>query len=97
MVQLKKLNNKESLTEGCLLWYDHTNIIHNDKHMLIRKCDICNKEIRDRETEITAGAGRWGSTFQMCAPCDKPVHDFLMKKKLISAEKSTGKKLARFM
>jgi hypothetical protein len=53
--------------------------------MLIRKCDICKKEIKNREKEVTAGRGGWPQ-FSFCTSCGKPILAFLKKRKLLTAD-----------
>ncbi len=49
--------------------------------MLIRKCDICKKEIKGRHEEIVAGI-EW-PTYSFCARCGKAIIAFLQKRKLL--------------
>jgi hypothetical protein len=51
--------------------------------MLIRKCDICKKEIKGRHEEIVAGI-EW-PTYSFCSGCGKPIVAFLKKRKLLPA------------
>jgi len=51
--------------------------------MLIRKCDICKKEIKDRHEEIVAGI-EW-PTYSFCSRCGKPIIAFFKKHKLLPA------------
>ncbi|MDP3994188.1 MAG: hypothetical protein Q8P75_04395 [bacterium] len=52
--------------------------------MHILKCDNCRKEIKNREQRVVAGLG-WNEK-ELCLDCGRPVKNFLLKKKLISAE-----------
>ncbi len=56
--------------------------------MMIIKCDLCKKEIKERP--ITAGFGYW-SKAELCQDCGFPVVKFLKKNKLIKEE--SNKKL----
>ena len=49
--------------------------------MLVFKCDICKKEIKDRTKIVKIGTDFSGYSF--CFTCGKPVLDFLKKHKLI--------------
>jgi RNA polymerase-binding transcription factor DksA len=51
--------------------------------MLIRKCDICKKEIKNRQEEIVAGI-EW-PTYSFCSRCGKSIIAFLKKRKLLPA------------
>jgi len=51
--------------------------------MLIRKCDICKKEIQNRHEEIAAGI-EW-PTYSFCSRCGKSIIAFLKKRKLLPA------------
>ena len=51
--------------------------------MLIYKCDICKKEIKNRHEEIVAGL-QW-PTYSFCSLCGKPIIAFLKKRKLLPA------------
>lgn len=50
--------------------------------MLIRKCDICKREIKNRDYKVVAGLG-WDSK-EFCVNCGKPVIKFLSQQKLIA-------------
>lgn len=52
--------------------------------MIIEKCDICNKNIKDKPIRI-----RWGfyKSSDLCLDCGKPILEFLKKNKLIKEEK----------
>ena len=53
------------------------------KTMYVKKCDICNKNIKDEP--IRAGFGYFvGNDF--CLKCGKPIVDFLKKHKFINKE-----------
>jgi hypothetical protein len=49
--------------------------------MLVRKCDVCNKEIEDRHDEIVVGL-EWPQ-FSFCRSCGQPIIAFLKKRKLL--------------
>jgi DNA-directed RNA polymerase subunit RPC12/RpoP len=51
--------------------------------MLIYKCDICKKEIKNRHEEIVAGL-QW-ATYSFCSLCGKPIITFFKKHKLLPA------------
>ena len=51
--------------------------------MLIYKCNICKKEIKEREDEVVAGQG-WHH-HSLCSRCGKPIIAFLKKRKLLPA------------
>jgi hypothetical protein len=51
--------------------------------MLIRKCDLCKKEIKNRREEIVAGI-EW-PTYSFCSRCGKSIIAFLKKSKLLPA------------
>ena len=56
--------------------------------MLITRCDICKKEIKNCEHIVLAGTGSSFATNSFCSDCGKPVLDFLKKK----LPKKTSKK-----
>ncbi len=60
--------------------------------MLIRKCDICKKTIKDRDDRVTAGSG-WDSK-EFCIGCGRPVIKFLLSKSLITKTEFDKLKLA---
>ena len=47
--------------------------------MLVTKCDICKKEIKNREHIVLAGTGSSFATNSFCLNCGKPVSNFLKK------------------
>lgn len=49
--------------------------------MLVFKCDLCKKEIKDRKKLIKVGINF--PEFCLCSACGKPVLDFLKKNKLL--------------
>jgi ribosome-binding protein aMBF1 (putative translation factor) len=49
--------------------------------MLVRKCDVCAKEIEGRNKEIVAGIDF--ATLSFCKECGKPIIDFLREQKLL--------------
>ncbi|MBI2068866.1 MAG: hypothetical protein HYT67_02065 [Candidatus Yanofskybacteria bacterium] len=55
--------------------------------MLITKCDICKKEIKEKI--VFASIGRYFAHQSFCSKCGKPVVDFLKKvetKKRVNTE-----------
>ncbi len=52
--------------------------------MLVYKCDLCKKILKDREKSVTAGFG-WDSKV-LCTDCGKPVVKFLLQQKLIEKD-----------
>ena len=58
--------------------------------MTISKCDVCKKEMKNRDAVVTAGVG-W-HRFDICASCGKAVRGFLEKNNLIEKEKAGNKK-----
>ena len=48
--------------------------------MIVTKCDICKKEIEDREHIVLAGTGSHLSANSFCLDCGKPVLEFLKNK-----------------
>jgi len=54
--------------------------------MFVTKCDICKKEIKDRETSVSVGVGRILPNQALCGPCGKPVIAFLKRHGLIDAK-----------
>ncbi len=59
--------------------------------MVIRKCDLCNKVIKN-DTMVSAGMGLnlWAKT--LCYKCGKPVVNFLKKKKLYKEDEKPWQK-----
>ncbi len=53
--------------------------------MLIHKYDICKKEIKKGEKEVTAGCGGWPQ-FSFCTKCGKSILAFLKKRKLLTSD-----------
>jgi len=49
--------------------------------MLVTKCDLCKREIEDREEVVTAGVG-W-DRHSVCTRCGRPSVAFLKKSKLL--------------
>ncbi len=47
--------------------------------MLVYKCDICKKEIGDKEKSLYAGFGHFGLGKTFCLKCGKPIANFLEK------------------
>jgi hypothetical protein len=47
--------------------------------MLVTKCDICKKEVKNREHIVLAGAGSSFATNSFCSNCGKPILNFLKK------------------
>jgi len=54
--------------------------------MLITKCDICKKEIKNRDQQITAG--KFWHQFSFCSRCGKPITTFLRRRRLLTESKS---------
>jgi hypothetical protein len=54
--------------------------------MLIRKCDVCKKEIKKGDQEIVVMMG-WHQ-FSFCAGCGRPILAFLRKRKLLTVAAS---------
>lgn len=48
--------------------------------MLVTKCDICKKEIKDGKHTVLAGVGNHFAANSFCLNCGKPVLDFLKDK-----------------
>ena len=57
----------------CLFGFDNINI------MLITRCDICKKEIKNRDNIVLAGTGSSFATNSFCLNCGRPVLNFLKK------------------
>jgi hypothetical protein len=55
--------------------------------MLVTRCDICKKDIKDHVHGINVGVRGSFSTFACCEKCGKPVKTFLQKHKLIEKER----------
>ena len=53
--------------------------------MIIRKCDLCEKEIKEESVDIKVG---FLSTAELCKSCSSPVLIFLKENKLMEEEKS---------
>jgi hypothetical protein len=53
--------------------------------MRVTKCDLCKKEIEDKEKRVSAGIG-WG-VVELCEKCGGPVVAFLKKHKLLGENK----------
>lgn len=51
--------------------------------MIIRKCDICKKELKEQKDMVLAGCGWPFPEHLFCAACGKPVVSFLKKHKLL--------------
>jgi len=49
--------------------------------MLITKCDLCKREIKDKKEMVTAGVG-W-DLYSLCPRCGKPIVALLRKRKLL--------------
>jgi len=54
--------------------------------MHITKCDICKKQLKDRNDSVRAGIGLFREK-DLCPDCGKPILNFLKKHKLIKEEK----------
>jgi len=54
--------------------------------MLIRKCDICKKEIKRENFSLNLRNERFDS-FELCSKCSEPMVKFLKNKKLLTNEK----------
>ena len=55
--------------------------------MYVIKCDICKKQLKDRNDSIRAGVGLFREK-DLCQNCGKPISDFLKRHKLIKEEKT---------
>jgi len=56
--------------------------------MLIIKCDLCRKTIKEKQEKITIRhSGTWND-YALCGKCGEPVTMFLRKKKLLNLSKS---------
>ena len=55
--------------------------------MIIRKCDICNKTIKDKPLVV----GKYFGSVELCLKCSQPIIEFLTKNELL--EKSGLKDL----
>lgn len=52
--------------------------------MLIRKCDICKKVIKDSVLDLNFNSGKFSyHSWSFCPDCGKPIITFLNKNKLI--------------
>ena len=59
--------------------------------MDIKKCDFCNKEIKDHKNYITVRfAFKWT---ELCENCGEPVLKFLKKNKIIDKNNNLIKEL----
>lgn len=56
--------------------------------MLVTKCDLCKRVIKDREEIVTAGVGMW-NRYSLCVRCGKPIVVLLKKRKLLQPQ-TTG-------
>lgn len=50
---------------------------------MLKKCDLCKKEIKRGDKEVIAGLG-WLKMAELCYDCGKPVLKFLSQKKLFT-------------
>jgi len=57
--------------------------------MLITKCDICKKEIKESKQIVLAGTGSFMTANSFCLRCGKPVLNFLKNK--LHSKKRKGK------
>jgi len=48
--------------------------------MNITKCDLCSKEIANKDTLVHAGVGNVLRFFEFCPQCGKPIEEFLKSK-----------------
>lgn len=60
------------------------------RNMHITKCDICHKQIKNRESEITVSAGFWDN-HSFCFSCGKSILLFLKKKGFLKDKKEKTK------
>ena len=60
--------------------------------MFVTKCDICKKEIKDRDTSVSVGVGFPLPNRAFCGPCSKPIAAFLKRHGLIEAKETTTNK-----
>lgn len=51
--------------------------------MLVYKCDLCNKTVKEKDEKVYASVRGMFSGYTFCKDCGKPIKDFLIKKKLI--------------
>ena len=58
--------------------------------MTISKCDVCKKELKERNVVVYAGVG-W-NRFELCPLCGKSVRGFLEEHTLIEKVKKNTKK-----
>lgn len=47
--------------------------------MIVYKCDNCKKEIKEKDTAVSAGFGDGWRAKSFCLKCAKPIADFLNK------------------
>jgi len=60
------------------------------------KCDICNKQIKDKENGISAGFGNYFSShFEFCEKCGKPIRDFLKKNNFSDKYENINEKIKK--
>jgi DNA-directed RNA polymerase subunit RPC12/RpoP len=63
--------------------------------MTIYKCDICKKEIKDTDKEISIFY-RMFRSYSLCAKCGQPVINYLKKNKLVdNASEEKASKLSK--
>jgi hypothetical protein len=55
--------------------------------MYIEKCDICHKEMSDENRIVRISYPNYFNHSDLCDTCGKPIVKFLMKNKLMEAEK----------
>jgi len=60
--------------------------------MIIYKCDICKKQIKDDGEKVLAGTDHHFNTYSFCGNCGKLVIAFLKKHDLIEKKKNKPKK-----
>jgi hypothetical protein len=73
---------KDDFDEVIFLAYTGNPIL-NQKSMMIYKCDICEKEIKDNGKEVRVATDGRLSGFTFCEKCAKPLLIFLRKHKLL--------------
>ena len=47
--------------------------------MLVTKCDVCNKEIKNKAVFASIGGSLFSNHKALCLKCGKPVANFLEK------------------
>jgi len=47
--------------------------------MILYQCDICNKNLKEKEVKISAGFGDGWRAKLLCLKCAEPIADFLNK------------------